>query len=89
MSWNFRRRPHTILRVFVKPGLFGRLFTRLSSDADERATLAHLLCLILLAHPSYSRLHVARQSGRHGNSVRFPFYVTTSLEAGRVPQPTT
>jgi hypothetical protein len=93
MSQDFRRRLHTILRVLVKPRLFGRLFTRLSFDADERATLAHLLCLILLARPIYSHLHVAwqsgRQSGRHGNSVRYPFYVTTSLEAGGVPQPTT
>jgi len=51
MSWELCRQPRTtgttgILRVFVNPGLSGRLFKRLSFDAGEGAKLDRLGRLI-------------------------------------------
>jgi hypothetical protein len=69
----------------------GCRFTRLSLDADERATLARLGRLILLRVVGpiyYSHLHAARWSELDACSIAFPFDVATSLEANRVAQPT-
>ena len=92
MSWELCRQPRTtgILRVFVKPELSGRLFKRLSFDTGERATLARLGRLILLAGPIYKHLHAARWSQLDGCCVDsdFPFDMATSLEAAWIAQPT-
>ncbi len=83
--------PHTILRVFIKPGFPGRFPTRLTLDADERATLACLGHLILTVRPIpiYSSLHAAQWRGRDGGSIGgFPFYATISSEVNAVAWPT-
>jgi len=67
-------RPHTILRVFAKPGFSERLFTRLSFDADERTVLARLGRLILIVRPINSHLHAALWRDYDGGSIGgFPF----------------
>ncbi len=77
--------PHTILRVFVKLGFTGRLSTRLSFDADERAELARLGDLILIVRPIYSNLHVAQWRDRGGGCIGgFPLYATISSEANGI-----
>ena len=85
------KEPLIILRIFVvEPGLPVRLLTRLTSGIDGQATLAHFLHPILLARPNYSRLHVARQSGRCSNSIciRIRFHATIFLEACGIARPT-
>jgi hypothetical protein len=81
------RRTHTILRNFVKAELSGGLFTRLSFDADKRATLARLGRLVLFIGPVYSHLHAAPWSEVDGWRSAFPFYAATSLEVGRAARP--
>ena len=50
----------------------------MSLDADERAVLARLRCLVLLLGRIYDHLHAAGQrSGREGDFIGFPFQVTT------------
>ena len=88
MSWELCRRPRTILRVLVKPGFSGRLFTRLSLHVDDCVILARLGRLILHVCPIYSHLHAARWRVLDECRIPTPFNVVTSLKAERAAQPT-
>ena len=88
MSWKLCWRPCTILYVFVRPGLSGRLFTWLSLHDDDWFILAYLGLLILHVGSIYSHLHAAQWCVRDGCYIAFPFDVATSLNANRAAQPT-